>query len=66
MASSLSFDEEVEDQGLSSHNTLYGLDLLPVEPDLYSDWEEDSDRSGGVALIPFTAGTALADCGEHP
>jgi hypothetical protein len=57
-ASSLSFDEETEDQDSSSLHELDERDSSHIEPNLSSDWEEDSDESGGVPL-PSSAGSDI-------
>ena len=63
-ACSLSFDEETEDQDSKSLHKLDKPDSPDIEPNLSSDWEEDSDESGGVPL-PSSAGSDLVADNEH-
>jgi hypothetical protein len=65
----LSFDEETEDQETEDQDSV-SLHMLNepdspyTEPDLFSEWEEDSDESGGVPL-PSSAGNDLVADDEH-
>jgi len=59
-ASSLSFDDETEDQYSNSLHELDERDSSHIERNLSSDWEEDSDESGGVPLLSSAGSDIVA------